>query len=598
MNKLRKKSILLIFFILSLLVNQKSLTDGPRNNQAFEKIKHSKKKHKTPKKRKSFLNKRKAKRPSRKKKYQYNSKRKFRGTTRVLSFAHIPQISQQLLNKQEAIESSRGASNEERLQESMHYLEEINKEIANSENGITIGEYTIPTAITPEIFKRIIAPQIALLVELAVIRSLIKLDDKIQPYVFTPDSKLNTLITKNSIEFNNSIQERATYRELASIDSAELNKLILGLIAIYNTEIQKENNTAEKVGYVQKIKNYFKPGETKYITQQVDVGLEKARKAFDIFYAAADQSLDPKTLKSSMISDIMYGIGIKKANIFETLQTPFISDMTTAISIKSSPKKDEMDPEAERKRANFKEYSQAYTKLVGTSFYPIKKIQGFYSRAKQFITAAENRGLLKTAAAAVAATVIGGVLVKDIYSAKKLMSDTNGTWKDAVKMGVRHTAGRPVDLAKSAWEGSKNTGRKIKEAWNKAPSIKEIAEKPGQKYREWQWKRAEKASEEAEFENRPRSHEEYYAEESNYGKKPSLIGRARNKIGDFASKFTKKGKEEKFQKDLEEDRIQMGNEDLERKLNIRDREEEIREKKFDKFIDSIPSNDLFDPNKN
>ena len=294
----------------------------------------------------------------------------------------------------------------------------------------------------------------------------------------------------------------------------------------------------------------------------------------------------------------MYAIGIKKANIFETLQTSFISDMTTAISIKSSPKKDLMDAEAERKRANFKEYSKAYTKLVGISSYPIKKIQGFYSRAKQFITAAENRGLLKTAAAAVAATVIGGVLVKDIYSAKKLMSETNGTWKDAIKMGVRHTAGRPVDLAKSAWEGSKNTGRKVKEAWNEAPSIKEIAEKPGQKYREWQWKRAEKASEEAEFENRPRSHEEYYGEESNYGKKPSLIGRARNKIGDFASKFTKKGREEKFQKDLEEDRIQMENEDLERKLNIRDREDQIRGEKLNTLIDSIPSNDLFDPNKN
>lgn len=597
MNKLRKKSILLIFFILSLLVNQKSLTDGP-NDQVYKEINYPKKKHKTFKKKKSFLNKRKAKRPSQKKKYQYNSKRKFRKTTQVLSFAHIPQISQKLLNKQETIESSRGASNEEILQESMNYLEEINKEIANSKDGITIGEYTIPTVITPEVFKRIIAPQITLLVELAVIRSLIKLDDKIQPYVFVSEPKLNSLITNNSIEFNNSIQKRATYEEFASIDSAELNKLILGLIAIYNTEMHKENNATGKVGYVQKIKNYFKPGETTYITQQVDAGLEKARKAFDIFYAAADKSLPSETLKSSMISHIMYGIGIKKANIFETLQTSFISDMTTAISIKSSPKKDEMDPEAERKRANFKEYSQAYTKLVGASSHPIKKIQGFYSRAKQFITAAENRGLLKTAAAAVAATVIGGILVKDIYSAKKLMSETNGTWKDAVKMGARHTAGRPVDLAKSAWESTKETGRKAKDAWNNRPSIKEIAEKPGQKYREWQRERAEKASDEAEFEKRPRSHEEYYGEESNYGKKPSLIGRARNKIGDFASRFTKKGREEKFQKDLEEDRIQMENEDLQRKLDIRDREAEIREKKLNTLIDSIPSSDLFDSNKN
>lgn len=549
-----------------MLVNQKSLTDGP-NDQVYKEINYPKKKHKTFKKKKSFLKKRKAKRPSQKKKYQYNSKRKFRGATRVLSFAHIPQISQKLLNKQETIESSRGVSNEEKLQESMNYLEEINKEIADSKDGITIGEYTIPTAITPEVFKRIIAPQITLLVELAVIRSLIKLDDKIQPYVFISNPELNSYIRNNSIEFNNSIQERATYRELASIDSAELNKLILGLIAIYNTETHKKNNATG--GYIQKIKNYFKPGETTYITQQVDAGLEKARKAFDIFYAAADKSLPPETLKSSMISDIMYGIGIKKANIFETLQTPFISDMTTAISIKSSSKKDEMDPEAERKRDNFKEYSQAYTKLVGASSHPIKKIQGFYSRAKQFITTAENRGLLKTAAAAVAATVIGGVLIKDIYSAKKLMNETNGTWKDAIKMGARHTAGRPVDLAKSAWESTKETGRKAKEAWKNRPSIKEIAEKPGQKYREWQWKRAENASDEAEFENRPRSHEEYYGEESNYGKKPSLIGRARNKIGDLASKFTKKGREEK-----------------------------IREKKLNKLIDSTPSSDSLDSNKN
>ncbi len=56
MNKLRKKSILLIFFILSLLVNQKSLADKP-NDQVYKEINYPKKK--ILKKKKSFLNKKK-----------------------------------------------------------------------------------------------------------------------------------------------------------------------------------------------------------------------------------------------------------------------------------------------------------------------------------------------------------------------------------------------------------------------------------------------------------------------------------------------------------------------------------------------------------
>ncbi len=633
MNKLRKKSILLIFFILSLLVNQKSLADKP-NDQVYKEINYPKKK--ILKKKKSFLNKKKN-RPSQKKIYQYKSKRKLRGATRILGFARIPEISKKLLNEQETIESSRGDDKKVRLQKSINYLAEINKEIANSTSGITIGEYTIPTEITQEVFKKTIAPQIALLVELAVIRSLIKLDDKIQPHVFTPETELNSLIATNSREFNNAVQESSRYEDLASINSAALNKLILELIAIYNTEIEKEKNETRKEGYIQKIKNYFKPGETKYIIKQIDTGLEKSKKAYDIFYGAADKSLPSKTLKKSMIGDIMYGIGIKKANIFEKLQTTFISDMATAISIQSSPKKDEMDPEAERKKANFKEYSQAYTKLVGISFYPIKKTQGFYSRAKQFITAAENRGLLKTAAAVVGATVIGGVLAKDIYSAKEL----NNTWADAIQIGARHTAGRPANLAKSAWEaGSKKykelrsktaeeaaqtpeekgmryflgkdakglTGDEVKEMFDKQNAefdktpeeeaeekgmryflgktargkkgyqVRDMFDKKNAEFDKAHAKRAAEIAEETEVENSRIRDDIYQSEGSkNYGEKPSgekhsLMDRARNKYSKWQQK------REKRAKDKEEKKPQSDQSDLEIQRQKAEKEDQLYQK--------------------
>jgi len=462
-----------------------------------------------------------------------NLKNRKKGQTRVMTFRSIPAVAQALIEKQEMIESSRGVAKDKRLELSVSFLDELNKKIEENKggSGISIGEYIIPTNISENSFKQIIQPNIASLVELALLRSLILLDEKVQPQVFAQDEKLKMNIADNITQFKNVVGETKKYNDLAGLDNRELNILVLELIAIYNTEVNKE---VVNRGYMEKLKNYLRPGETAYITKEVNNGLEKAKRAFDVFYAAADERLDDKTIKSSMINEIMYAIGLGKVNIFEPLESPFISDMITATSIKPAPQKDTMDNEAERKREIFKEYSKAYTKLANVSSYPIRQVKAFYSRAKQFITAAENRGLLKTAGAIVAATVIGATLGKDIYNAKKLMNETDGTWKDAVKMGARHTAGRAMGLGESAWEGAKNTGRKMKSAWENRPSLQDIAEKPGQKYREWQWNRAQRKSEESEeadFDSRAVTHEEYFGgESSGYNQKPSILGRARKKI--------------------------------------------------------------------
>jgi hypothetical protein len=295
-----------------------------------------------------------------------------------------------------------------------------------------------------------------------------------------------------------------------------------------------------------------------------------------------------------MINEIMYAIGVEGKSIFEKAGSPFINDMITAISIKPTTKTGEVDAQATKKQTIFKHYADGYKKLVGVSSYPIRTIKAFYARAKQFVTAAENRGLLKTAGALVAATVIGGVAAKDIYDAKKLMADTDGTWKDAVKMGIRHTAGRPGRFAESAWENSKELGRKAKSTWDNRRSIaknawektKELAEKPGQKYREWQWNKALAAQDEADFNNRNRMNPEENYQNKEYGRKPSMKEKAKA----LYSKWRKKGKNnQQLEKDLEQENFNMMQENIQRGNEIRDRQEEITEKTLAKAINSLPN---------
>lgn len=521
MNKFKKKPTSLIFFFLALLAEQAILgTDAAivKKEEIFKTVsspkkkKHiSKKNSSTKKKKKKTLSPDQKNKTSSLEKHRngnyrkrFNRKKRKRGVAsiRTFSFQETAQNSQALLAQEESeIASLKGIDKTSLMDFGIQYLKKINESFdttAPRDNHIKIGSYFITSNITQKTFDTVVIPHLPALVTLAIIRSLLADKIKVKPNVFTANQQDHSIIEKNKKVFVDSIQETNKYQALEKIDAQELNKIVLCALAIYNDSKNSTNNNdhAEKSGkfsqYTDKIRQYFRPTSQEHITKLVEEGLNKARKIFDNYYGASDSNLPEKSLNADMIMYAMYFIGAQDIPIFEKINSSFIADMIISASIEKPSKKEEIDRSAEQKREMYEYYKKAYTSITGTSSLMLRKIKAFYSRTKQFITAAEKRGVLKIGAALVAGTVIAGAVGYDIYTAKKNMIDTDGTWKDALRVGASYSAGRPKRAIKSAWEGTKQLGARAKSAWENRPSLKEIAEKPGQKYREWQWKRAER----------------------------------------------------------------------------------------------------------
>ncbi|TXG76047.1 hypothetical protein E6Q11_05555 [Candidatus Dojkabacteria bacterium] len=507
MNKFKKKPISLIFFFLALLVVEQAIlardTAIIEKEEIFKTVSSPKKKKKkalsrAEKKRKESYLKRRGKRYYRNR-FDRKKRRRAAASIRTLSFQEAAENSQALLAQEEAeIASLKGVDKNSLMESGISYLKSINDSLAETaptENHIKIGSYFITSEITQETFDTVIMPHLPALVTLSIIRSLLADKTKVRPNVFTANQQDLSVIEKNKEVFFDSIKETHKYKALEKINPTELNKIVLCALAIYNDSKnakKKDDHEGKLTQYTEKIRQYFRPTSKEHITKLVEEGLNKARKIFDNYYGAADSNLPESNLNLDMIMYAMCFIGNQEIHIFEKINSSFIADMITSVSIEKPSKKEKIDASAEQKREMYEYYKKVYTNMTGTSSLMLQKVKAFYARTKQFITAAENRGLLKIGAALVAGTVIAGTVGYDVYTAKKNMIDTEGTLKDALKVGASYSAGRPKRAIKSAWEGAKGLGSRAKSAWESRPSLKEVAEKPGQKYREWKWNRVGK----------------------------------------------------------------------------------------------------------